>query len=300
MIQKDYVIIGAGISGLSIANALIQKYPNIVDKLLLIDKGYYAGGRCSSRTVGSQKALVDFGISGQALKQELFEKNQLSIHDNTQNNSRLLVQNLTNNLNIMTKTRIKSIQNHEKYWELYIDNTGETIRCEHLILTAPIPQTIELLSHYFEHCPEDQSKLEDLLTVSYDRAISLMYTDDILPTLIETHKNDLLKTNIRQIYKNTDESAITLVLNASASLDYWDYSATELTSALFPDLPYFDDDAEMSLHRWRYAFANHRLEQPMILSQFGLKTIIFNDAVGGTSKVDELYAKAIELVNHLL
>ncbi len=284
--QKEIVIIGAGLAGICVAKNYLKHHPDKANDILLLDKGYYAGGRCSSRAVGTEKHLLDFGTFNAVLKEAFdLETKQFESFKT----ARQVIQYLTKGLEIHTKKRVKTITPKKQGWELTLDN-NEIYFCKQVIVTVPIPQAIEMLEHYFSHHCTDDKILHVLKSVHYDRAVSLMFADNAFISIVEAHRDALLKSSVRKIYTH-DDQGIVLILNALASLDYWDYSAHELAGILFPDLPLSDDDPDIGIHRWKYAFCQNPLPTPITLEtdMTGLLPIrLFCDAIGAPSDVKTL------------
>lgn len=292
--QKEIIIIGAGLAGICIAQNYLKKYPEKANDILLLDKGYYAGGRCSSRAVGTEKHLLDFGTFYPVLKEAF------NIQAESCTTARQVIQHLTKDLEIHTKKRVKTIIPKRQGWELTLDN-NETYFCRQVVITVPVPQAIEMLEHYFTHHCADEKTLNSLKSVHYDRAISLMFADSAFISIIEAQREQLLHSSVRTIYTH-DEQGIVLILNALSSLDYWDYSAHELAGILFPDLPLSDDDPDVGIHRWKYAFCQNPLPQPIALEtgMTGLTPIrLFCDAIGAESHIPTLIEKAKQFVSVL-
>ena len=169
--MKDFCIIGSGISGATIANALSKKY-----SLDVYDKARGAGGRSSNKKF-KKKESFDHGVQYVSPKSSQFkkfintlivkkilkkwpgkhvflntdkkeDKKHIKIIGNKGNNS--ISKYLLKNINCTFNTELIKISNKDKIWELdFSDGTKKFYKS--LILTCPFPQLKKLSKKYIKH-----------------------------------------------------------------------------------------------------------------------------------------------------
>ena len=169
--MKDFCIIGSGISGATIANALSKKY-----SLDLYDKAKGVGGRSSNKKLnnnesfdhGAQyispksvqfkrfiKDLINKKIVKNWLGRHVFlktttneDKKHIKIIGKKGNNaiSKYLLKDINCNFN----SEVIKIINNNKFWEISFSN-GSTKFYKCLILTFPFPQLKKLSKKYIKH-----------------------------------------------------------------------------------------------------------------------------------------------------
>ena len=169
--MKDFCIIGSGISGATIANALSKKY-----SLDVYDKARGAGGRSSNKKLNKNESF-DHGVQYISPKSREFkrliknlitkkivkkwqgkhiflntnkkeDKKHLKIIGNKGNNS--ISKYLLKDINCIFNTELIKISNKSKVWELdFSDGTKKFYKS--VILTCPFPQLKKLSKKYIKH-----------------------------------------------------------------------------------------------------------------------------------------------------
>lgn len=150
MIVYDTLIIGAGISGLILGNGLVQQGRNI----LILEKSRGVGGRISTRRIDDQ------GLDHGTLYLE-HDTNLLDLIFNCglSNNLRFTDEGyfvaggmtafpkaLAKNIPITKEARATSLTRENSRWKIETDHAG-TFMANNLVVTAPLPQALELLEH---------------------------------------------------------------------------------------------------------------------------------------------------------
>ena len=289
MNKQDIIILGTGIAGLAAAHHLKKAG----QKVLLLDKGRRLGGRCATRRAdgyvfdhGAQFATAH-GPYFQELLRDAKDKHmvanwQLPIKDKSGKNQpntnkqvfigtpsmRSLAEYLVEGLDYQQSVEIADIQKLHNEIKLR-DSKGQDYYCQHLICSAPAPQTEKLLAS----AAPDLSMLAQ--TAAYDPCWTVMlgWAEARHPALPESALKLLaqpcasLDMAVPQFtrHKTSDKigaetSHIALVLQASPA---WSTTHLEndkaivieaLTKAyrdhLDHELPAADYAAA---HRWRYA-----------------------------------------------
>jgi len=196
-VKKDIVIVGAGMAGISAANCLTQagRTP------LIVDKARAPGGRMATRTHGELR--FDFGAqyftarSSEFQKEvdtwlkrswvQTWEKTFPSENKNHQQEPqtrytspfgmRGLLTKWASTLSIQTSAKVVSIQTSGSEYELQLES-GEHIQCHHLILTAPLPQSIDLLRLT---ALADKQELSLISSLEFDPCWALFFRCHELP-----------------------------------------------------------------------------------------------------------------------
>ena len=169
--MKDFCIIGSGISGATIANALSKKY-----SLDIYDKARGAGGRSSNKKLNNNESF-DYGvqyISPKSTKFKRFIKNlttkkivknwpgrhlflntdkkedkkHIKIIGRKGNNA--ISKYLLKNIDCSFNSEVIEIFRKNKVWEIYFSDGSKKLY-KSLILTCPFPQLKKLSKKYIKH-----------------------------------------------------------------------------------------------------------------------------------------------------
>ena len=168
--MKDFCIIGSGISGATIANALSKKY-----SLDVYDKARGAGGRSSNKKLNDKESF-DHGVQYISPKSKQFkkfiknliakkivklwagkhlflntdkkeDKKHIKIIGKKGNNA--ISKYLLKNIDCSFNNEVIKIFNKNKIWEIYFSD-GSTKLYKSLILTCPFPQLKKLSKKYIK------------------------------------------------------------------------------------------------------------------------------------------------------
>ncbi len=194
--RTDVLIIGAGLAGLSAANDLIQAGYNV----LVVDKGRGLGGRLAGRRIG--EATFDHGAQFMTAREPRFkgvvaEWIQAGVAEEWyrsypgQPNSHpryrgvptmtAIAKHLAIDITVMRGTKADSISQQGNRWMAMLDN-GETVVAKKMLITSPVPQTMDLLATGNIVLPAD--KQARLSRIQYEACIAVMAVLDG-PTAIE-------------------------------------------------------------------------------------------------------------------
>lgn len=150
------VIVGAGITGLAIGNFLREKSPQ--DEIVLLEKSRGVGGRIATRRtdLGKFDHGAQFYTAGKSIE-TLHERWQMEglvkkWFDSesgprfmSPNGMTALAKSLAANLSIELGLKVLKLNSTGKPgWEVEIEN-HPPVFCSRLVLTAPMPQNIEIL-----------------------------------------------------------------------------------------------------------------------------------------------------------
>ena len=184
--KTDVLIVGAGLAGLSAANDL----QNAGYTVLVVDKGRGLGGRLAGRRIDN--ASFDHGAQFMTTRDPKFvEQVRQWIEDGVaeewyssfpgQVNSHAryrgvptmtaIAKHLAMDLTVKLATTVESVQVHSDGWLSQLNN-GTSIQSRSLVITSPVPQTLDLLSTGNVRLPQD--KHDRLSRISYESCISVM------------------------------------------------------------------------------------------------------------------------------
>ena len=169
--MKDFCIIGSGISGATIANALSKKY-----SLEVYDKARGVGGRSSNKKLNKNESF-DHGtqyISPKSIEFKRFIKDlirrkivkkwegkHLFLNKDKKENKKhikiigkkgnnAISKHLLKDINCYFNTEVIKIFNRKKAWEIFFSD-GSKKFYKSLILTCPFPQLKKISKKYIKH-----------------------------------------------------------------------------------------------------------------------------------------------------
>jgi hypothetical protein len=193
-LRKDCLVIGGGLTGLAAATHLQSQ--GLTVKVL--DKGRGIGGRLATRRMtppqstkgrldqpsgqapSSESLICDYGVQfltanspefqswlDQWQKLELIELRSGATEVKQYwgvNGIRKIAKHLASNLDVETSTKVVNLNGHPAGWTVAAED-GSTYDSELLILTAPLPQSLQLLQH--SNLPQLDTALARLSQISY-------------------------------------------------------------------------------------------------------------------------------------
>jgi renalase len=270
--NPDVLIIGAGLAGLSAANELqLAGY-----RVLVVDKGRGLGGRLAGRRIGG--ATFDYGAQFMTTRQPRFVEQVNQWVDagvaepwyssvTGQPNSHVryrgvptmtaIAKYMAQDIDILRATRVTAIGHEDNGWIAILDN-GASVSADSMIITAPAPQTIELLATGNTQLPND--KCARLNRIVYESCIAVMAILDG-PSNISSPGATMLEVGpIAWISDNQQKGvsslpAITIHGSAAFSAKYLDYDRNLVAEKLIAAAkPYVGANVlEFQVHRWRYS-----------------------------------------------
>ena len=175
----DFIIIGCGISGLLAAKKLIENGASV----LILDKGRNFGGRMATRFFDGAK--FDHGAQFFTARSPMFkeyvnqwisqgvvkiwygdeEKKQPHPRYIAVNGMNSLPKYLGENLEVKLSTEINHLYKKDKTWSV-ICTKGNQYNCNYVILTAPGPQTSDILKNSNIETPKEIKNYLDNISLS--------------------------------------------------------------------------------------------------------------------------------------
>lgn len=317
----DVLIIGAGLSGLMAAHTLIETGYTVQ----LVDKGRNVGGRLATRRIGDN-GLADYGAqfftvrtatlqsyvdqwladdlvyvwgtgwSDGSLKRTAGDGHPRYVIRGGMNN---LAKHLADGLDVIVNHRITSIQLSNSLWTL-VDGDGEVYNSRALVMTPPMPQSLELLnSSAIQLENNDRSELQKL---QFGPCLCGIHEID---GEMELPEPGALQNFDKEIYWVADNHAKgisdTLIVTSHASAKFsrinWDAPEndiiTQLEAAVKPHLKEGATITHTQLKKWRYSIPLLTYPKEFLMAK-GLPNLVFaGDAFGGRGRVEGAFMSGI-------
>lgn len=294
----DVIIVGMGVCGISAA-IQIQKNPTL--KWLGIDKGRSIGGRLATRRIGAETfdhgaqfftaRSPDFnavvkdalgagiikewcrGFKGKSNGAELDGFPRFMAKGGMNQFAKALSRDLVSD-RVIVNRKISDIYMHSNGFCVK-DSMSQEILSTNLILTAPVPQALEMLGN-LDGIEGLQDAKQSLSSIHYDPCIAVMALFDVetipnldIPFQFADGAIAFLSDNGRKGISSSD-GALTIHLSADASRECFSLGDDEVFNfvhtslrRLFPDSSFVLRNIP-SIHRWRYASPRMVLDAPYL------------------------------------
>ncbi|WNF36140.1 FAD-dependent oxidoreductase [Bacillaceae bacterium IKA-2] len=294
MNKVDVIIVGGGLAGIMAANTLKEAGVNDV---LIVEKGKSVGGRLATRRVGGGKA--DHGTQFFTAFTDLFNKQALNWHENGWTKKWFggthpryycvsgmngLASMLAEGLNTKLNTKVISV--HEGAQGFHLKTDKEELQAKALIMTAPMPQIIELLKTGNIELKTSIKEVTEAIEfspclvaiVELDQPSnldSLGYADSKLPNgidrIVDHQKKGISSTAILSIYMTGEWSKENFAREDEQVLA----NVLELISD-----KYLNEAKVVSiqLKKWRYSEAVRVVNQPFLNAELSFPLIFAGDA----------------------
>lgn len=288
---NDIIIVGAGMTGLTLGWDLTQKFPNL--KLRILEKSKSSGGRMATRRINDLK----FDHGAQFIKkcetsqrwietwqqEDVAQKFPTDLFDAfcgcrgiTQ-----LAKTIAKPLSIDYDHKVISLTAHHDVWILKCEN-GQFTHAKKVILTCPLPQSLELLTN------SQVSFNSELSKIIYSKALVLLIESDqdtLSPMRYQENIGHGLFSICAQHLKNPMQSpSWTAVMTTEWSAEHFDQTEDEILkkalvklSKVFPKLKV----QKIYLKKWRFAQPQTTWPSPFDNPAPGL--YLGGDAFGGPS-----------------
>lgn len=165
----DTLIVGAGISGLNFAHAMMNKKESI----LILEKSRGVGGRIATRRIDDQG--FDHGLPSFDLVPECHKLIQKYLYQPHEGMNSVL-KKMANGLTVEKNHKVNLISLNQKNWQVSTES-GEIFNTLKLVISAPLPQALELLEKSNLDFPEELS------AISYSKRILVLMTSQNMPNL---------------------------------------------------------------------------------------------------------------------
>jgi predicted NAD/FAD-dependent oxidoreductase len=322
------LIVGAGLSGLMAAHTLQDRGYTVQ----LIDKGRSVGGRLATRRVGDggladhgaqfftvrtdtlrgyvEKWLADdvvyvwgTGWSDGSLKKTAGDGHPRYVAHGGMNK---LAKYIAQGLDIVLHRRITSIQLANNTWTI-LDEDGEAYNGRALLLTPPMPQSLDLLDH--SNVKLDAADLSDLQKIQFGPCLCGIHAIDgelnlPEPGAVQNFEHDVYWVADNQAKGISKQVVVTSHASAKFSRQNWDTPEAdviaELESAVMPFLTEGSQIVSTQLKKWRYSVPLTTYPQEYLLAQ-GLPNLAFaGDAFGGRGRIEGAFKSGIAAAEALI
>lgn len=278
----DVLIIGAGIAGLLAAQQLEQAGLSVT----VIDKGRSVGGRLATRRIGP--GLADHGAQFFTAREAAFqqmvdrwmEQDLVYVWSNGFSDGSLIEPTYTGNPryavhggmnalaqalardlhDVRVNVRIVTATFDQQGW-IFQDDEGGIYTSRGLIITAPVPQALEILDAGATSMTDEEFSV--LASLTYAQCLTGLFWVEGRFTLPRPGAVQRRNTNITWIGDNLqkgispDARLITVQAGELYSRQMWNAPDERVLKAMMTYLrPYMDDDVvvkESQLKRWRYS-----------------------------------------------
>lgn len=319
--DAQVIIVGAGVSGLVAGQQLYRK--NI--PTILLDKGSSVGGRMATRRVG-ENGVADHGaqffttrtpefqeqveqwmtlglvsVWGHGWSDGSVKRTANDGHPRYINSLGMntLAQMMAQGLDVRVNIEVSVVEWNGKNWVVSYGD-GAVLTAAHLILTAPVPQSLNLLDKgHVELSDSDRSALEK---IEYGPCLCGIYTVNGEVNLPEPGAvQDFTKT-VYWIADNkrkgiSKERVITMHAEARFSKQHYDDPETDALKVFDEALaPYLGSGAtitERQLKKWRYSIPIITYPHDFLKAE-GLPLTFVGDAFGGRGRVEGAYISGLK------
>ncbi len=313
-VAVDVLIVGAGLSGLMAANALLERGNSVH----VIDRGRSVGGRLATRRVG-ENGLADHGAQFFTVRTSTLQRYvdhwrsldlayvwgtgwsdgslKRTIGDGhpryaIRGGMNKLAKQLAQGIAISVDRLISNIRQEDGGWKLY-DSGGNAYAGHGLIMTPPMPETLELLTANGVHLnADDDAALRRIRFGPCLCGIHAVNGDVDLPApgAMQNFQSDVYWVADNQAKGISSTRIITSHANAKFSRQNWDASEADiiraLESAVQPFLKPGAKIAQTQLKKWRYSVPLTTHPQECLLAQDLPPLVFAGDAFGGRGRVE--------------
>lgn len=302
MQQTDVLIIGAGISGLLCATELVRAGLSVQ----LIEKGRGFGGRMATRRMGA--ARLDHGaqfFTARDSRFQLLTKQWLEagiikewFHHSTDdvsgtghprycgvNGMTDVPKYLAEALEVHRSKEAFKLERKENVWSV-LTRSGEEYTARHLVITAPLPQALNLVST--SNVTLSETVKAKFSQIHYEKGLATLAILDGPSGLPEPGGMKLDDGVLTWIADNRmkgispDVTAVTLHANSDFATKNWD-SPNELRGQLMLDAAKSllkSDVVEYNCHRWGFTTPINPFSERYFMDS-GLGLTLAGDAFGG-------------------
>jgi len=296
------LVIGAGMAGLSAAKDLSETGKQV----LVIDKGRGLGGRLSNRRING--AIAEHGAQFvtartprfKALLREWLDAGVIaewwrgeSDIDGEEGHPRYrgaptmsaMAKQLAKGVDVQSGVRAVSFAKQENGWLTTLES-GDAIQSQQLIITAPVPQTLDLLAA--SDIVISQAHQQQLEGIEYEPCIAVMAT---LSNSTEIPQNGALPIShgpIAWIADNeakgvSEKPSITIHASAEFSRDNWDRDRQEVGQELLNVAEQLLGASvlEFQVHGWLYSKPVKTEAEPCLVVSESPLMVLAGDAFGG-------------------
>lgn len=304
---SETIILGAGLAGLMAARTLTEAGHPVT----VVDKSRGVGGRLGTRRFGGGRA--DHGAQFFSVREPEFAaiverwrdagrayewsrgwsrgshedaKADGHVRFAAKNGMNQLAADLAADLpDVRVNTKITEIRHEDSRWHLF-DDAGDAFTCSALILTAPVPQSLTLLSA--GNVTLDTDAADALLRIDYAPCLCVMLLLDRpanlpAPGAIQRPGHWLPWLADNQAKGVSPLPMLTLHADAAYSAAHFDLPETEILANFEPEWRPYAPDArvvEAQIKRWRFSMPTVLHPERSLVAMSAPPLIFAGDAFG--------------------
>jgi len=325
--QRSCVVVGAGISGLLAAKTLDEKGWTVT----VLDKSRGVGGRMATRRVGEgnfDHGAQFFTVRGERFAGLVEDWREAGVaaewtrgfadsegRPNEDGHPRYrgaegmtsIPKYISRGLDVRTGERVVRVDNNEDGWEIVCES-GSRVAGNALVLTAPVPQALDLVSSGSYSLPDGARR--HLEAVSYDPCLALMILLDDSTGVPEPGGMQIRGEPLDWISDNrrkgiSEAPAVTVHAGPEWSRSHFEDDEMEITESMISrasnrlgtDLA--PAVVETSLARWRYSWVANPHPEPCLVVSDDPPLVFCGDAFG-QPKVEGAALSGLAAADHLL
>ena len=325
--QRSCVVVGAGISGLLVAKALNEKGWTVT----VLDKGRGVGGRMATRRIG--RGNFDHGAQFFTVRGERFaglvedwlgagvatewtrgfadpegrpNEDGYPRYRGTEGMTSI-PKYISRGLDVRTGEKAVRVDDTDDGWEVVCES-GSRVAGNALVLTAPVPQALDLASSGSYSLPDGARR--QLEAISYDPCLALMVLLDGSTGVPEPGGMQIKGEPLDWIGDNrrkgiSEAPAVTVHAGPEWSRSHFEDDETAITESMISragDLLGTDLSpavVETSLARWRYSWVTNPHPDPCLIASDDPPLLFCGDAFG-QPKVEGAALSGLAAADHLL
>nr|BDT28931.1 FAD-dependent oxidoreductase [Bacteriovorax sp. HI3] len=295
--KKDYIIIGAGLSGLNTAKKLVAQN---LGEVLILEKSRGLGGRMATRR--TLDARFDHGAQFYRKKVDLFSHHDYWRDQDVNQHWFLsdegdhwcgkagmttLAKKLGEGLTISLEKEVQSIHFENGFWKL-LSKKNEEWQARHLIITSPIPQTIKLLGHVEKEKFLNPDQWNELQGITYTKALIALVTLEgpfsLKNGYVEFQEGDFFSISDQYQKGVSPIPALTVTMSALFSEKEFENEEAVVLEKILTVLKTSYPEAKIKnaeLKKWRYCRPEKQLKDYFF--EIAPKLYLAGDAFGGSS-----------------
>jgi len=320
-VAVDVLIVGAGLSGIMAARTLLERGCTV----RVIDKGRSVGGRLATRRVG-ENGLADHGAQFFTVRNSTLQRFvdrwraldlayvwgtgwsdgsvKRTVSDGhpryaVRGGMNKLAKHLAQGIDISVDRLVVSVRERAEGWALE-DSDGNACESRGLILTPPMPETLELLTASGVHLSEDD--FAELRRIRFGPCLCGIHAvngdvDLPEPGAMQNFQSEVYWVADNQAKGISNTTIITSHANAKFSRQNWDASEADiiraLESAVQPFLKRGARIVQTQLKKWRYSVPLTTHPQETLLASDLPPLAFAGDAFGGRGRVEGAFTSGL-------
>ena len=294
----DYIIIGAGLSGLTAAKKINELK---LGSVVILEKSRGVGGRMATRrTLGTR---FDHGAQFYRLKKDIENLHEKWLLENVNSfwfdsidgnhwcaktGMTALAKSMTRNLEINLEKLITNIIYENGVWRVRSDKDEEW-SARHLILSSPLPQSVKLLDGVVSQSSFKTKKYEEIKKIEYTKALIALvsFEEDIFINdsgYAEYKSGDFFSLADQKRKGISEIPALTITMSPQFSEEYFEHNDEVIIEEIikrfsnqYPQLKILASE----LKKWRYCRPTSQYEN--LHCEIADNLYLIGDAFGGSS-----------------